>query len=53
MDQLDFVILSALEIDTDFNVSPAPTVILRGAIGGHPDYDATPIPYTRSNLFVV
>ena len=32
VNELDFVILSALEIDTDFNVN-----VIRGAIGGHPD----------------
>lgn len=38
-DQLDFVILSALEIDTDFNVNvlTGSDGVIRGAIGGHPD----------------
>jgi citrate lyase subunit alpha/citrate CoA-transferase len=37
--QLDVVILSALEIDTDFNVNvlTGSDGIIRGAIGGHPD----------------
>ena len=37
--QLDFVILSALEIDTDFNVNvlTGSDGVIRGAIGGHPD----------------
>lgn len=39
VDQLDFVILSALEIDTDFhvNVLTGSDGVIRGAIGGHPD----------------
>ena len=39
MDQLDFVILSALEIDTSFNVNvlTGSDGVIRGAIGGHPD----------------
>ena len=39
MDQLDFVILAALEIDTDFsvNVLTGSDGVIRGAIGGHPD----------------
>lgn len=38
-EQLDFVILSALEIDTDFNVNvlTGSDGVIRGAIGGHPD----------------
>jgi len=38
-DQLDFVVLSALEIDTDFNVNvlTGSDGVIRGAIGGHPD----------------
>jgi len=38
-DQLDFVILSALEIDTDFNINvlTGSDGVIRGAIGGHPD----------------
>ena len=37
--QLDVVILSALEIDTDFNVNVllGSDGVIRGAIGGHPD----------------
>lgn len=37
--QLDVVILSALEVDTDFNVNvlTGSDGIIRGAIGGHPD----------------
>lgn len=37
--QLDIVILSALEIDTDFNVNvlTGSDGVIRGAIGGHPD----------------
>ena len=36
---LDFVVLSALEIDTDFNVNvlTGSDGVIRGAIGGHPD----------------
>ena len=39
VNQLDFVILSALEIDTDFNVNvlTGSDGVIRGAIGGHPD----------------
>ena len=39
VDQLDFLILSALEIDTDFNVNvlTGSDGVIRGAIGGHPD----------------
>jgi citrate lyase subunit alpha/citrate CoA-transferase len=39
VNQLDIVILSALEIDTDFNVNvlTGSDGIIRGAIGGHPD----------------
>ena len=39
VNQLDFVILSALELDTDFNVNvlTGSDGIIRGAIGGHPD----------------
>jgi len=39
VDQLDFVILSALEIDTDFNINvlTGSDGVIRGAIGGHPD----------------
>lgn len=39
VDQLDFVILSALEIDTGFNVNvlTGSDGVIRGAIGGHPD----------------
>lgn len=39
VNQLDFVILSALEIDTNFNVNvlTGSDGVIRGAIGGHPD----------------
>lgn len=39
VNQLDFVVLSALEIDMDFNVNvlTGSDGIIRGAIGGHPD----------------
>lgn len=39
VNQLDFVILSALEIDTDFNVNvmTGSDGVIRGAVGGHPD----------------
>ena len=39
VDQLDFVILSALEIDTDFNINviTGSDGVIRGAVGGHPD----------------
>ena len=39
VDQLDFVVLSALEIDTDCNVNvlTGSDGVIRGAIGGHPD----------------
>lgn len=39
VNKLDFVILAALEIDTDFNVNvvAGSTGVLRGAPGGHPD----------------
>lgn len=39
VDQLDFVVLSALEIDTNFNVNvlTGSDGVIRGAIGGHPD----------------
>lgn len=39
VNQLDVVVLSALEIDTDFNVNvlTGSDGIIRGAIGGHPD----------------
>lgn len=39
VNELDFVVLSALEIDTDFNVNvlTGSDGIIRGAIGGHPD----------------
>ena len=39
VNQLDFVILSALEVDTDFNVNvlTGSDGVIRGAIGGHPD----------------
>ena len=39
VNQLDFVVLSALEIDTQFNVNvlTGSDGVIRGAIGGHPD----------------
>ena len=39
VNQLDFCILSALEIDTDFNINvmTGSDGVIRGAIGGHPD----------------
>ncbi len=39
VDQLDIVILSAMEIDVDFNVNvlTGSDGVIRGAIGGHPD----------------
>lgn len=39
VNQLDFVILSALEVDTDFNVNvmTGSDGVIRGAVGGHPD----------------
>ncbi len=39
VNQLDVVVLSALEIDTDFNVNVLTGAdgVIRGAIGGHPD----------------
>ena len=39
VNQLDFVILSALEVDTDFNINvlTGSDGVIRGAIGGHPD----------------
>ncbi len=39
VNQLDVVVLSALEVDTDFNVNvlTGSDGIIRGAIGGHPD----------------
>lgn len=39
VDQLDMVVLSALEIDTEFNVNvlTGSDGVIRGAIGGHPD----------------
>lgn len=39
VDQLDMVVLSALEIDTNFNVNvlTGSDGIIRGAVGGHPD----------------
>ena len=39
VNKLDFVVLSALEIDTDFNVNviTGSDGVLRGAPGGHPD----------------
>ncbi|MDR3075873.1 MAG: citrate lyase subunit alpha [Synergistaceae bacterium] len=42
VNKLDFVILAALEIDTDFNVNvvTGSDGVLRGAPGGHPDASA-------------
>lgn len=39
VDQLDMVVLSALEIDIDFNVNvlTGSEGVIRGAVGGHPD----------------
>ncbi len=39
VNQLDVVVLSALEVDTDFNVNviTGSDGIIRGAVGGHPD----------------
>jgi citrate lyase subunit alpha/citrate CoA-transferase len=39
VNQLDFVVLSALEVDTNFsiNVLTGSDGVIRGAIGGHPD----------------
>ena len=39
VNELDFVVLSALEIDTDFNINvlTGSDGVIRGAIGGHPD----------------
>ncbi len=39
VNQLDFVVLSALEIDVDFNVNvlTGSDGVIRGAVGGHPD----------------
>ncbi len=39
VNELDFVVLSALEIDVDFNVNvlTGSDGVIRGAIGGHPD----------------
>lgn len=39
VDQLDFVVLSALEVDTEFNVNvlTGSDGVIRGAIGGHSD----------------
>ena len=39
VDSVDMVVLSALEIDTDFNVNvlTGSDGVIRGAIGGHPD----------------
>lgn len=39
VNQLDFVVLSAMEVDTDFNVNvlTGSNGVIRGAIGGHPD----------------
>lgn len=39
VNQLDFVVLSALEVDTDFNINvlTGSDGVIRGAVGGHPD----------------
>lgn len=39
VNELDFVVLSALEVDVDFNVNvlTGSDGVIRGAIGGHPD----------------
>ena len=39
VNQLDVVVLSALEVDTDFNVNvlTGSDGVIRGAVGGHPD----------------
>lgn len=39
VNQLDFVVLSALEIDVDFNINvlTGSDGVIRGAVGGHPD----------------
>ena len=39
VNKLDFVVLAALEVDTDFNVNvlTGSDGVIRGAIGGHPD----------------
>lgn len=39
VNQLDFVVLSALEIDTDYNINvlTGSDGVIRGAVGGHPD----------------
>ena len=58
VNQLDFVVLSALEIDTHFNVNvlTGSNGIIRGAIGGHPDTAAgaavaiVVLPLTRGRI---
>lgn len=60
VDQLDICILSALEIDTDFNVNvmTGSNGILRGAIGGHQDASTAKMtiisaPLTRGRIATV
>ncbi|WP_326975556.1 citrate lyase subunit alpha [Caproicibacter sp. BJN0012] len=58
VNQLDIVVLSALEIDCDFNVNvlTGSNGVIRGAIGGHPDtaYGASVsiivVPLTRGRI---
>ena len=58
VNQLDFVVLSALEIDVDFNVNvlTGSDGVIRGAIGGHPDTSAgaavaiVVLPLTRGRI---
>ncbi|MFP3153972.1 citrate lyase subunit alpha [Lachnospiraceae bacterium ZAX-1] len=58
VNQLDFVVLSALEVDTDFNVNvlTGNDGVIRGAIGGHPDTAAgaavaiVVLPLTRGRI---
>ena len=58
VNQLDFVVLSALEIDVDFNVNvlTGSDGVIRGAIGGHPDTAAgaavsiVVLPLTRGRI---
>ena len=58
VNQLDFVVLSALEIDTGFNVNvlTGSNGVIRGAIGGHPDtadgasVSVVVVPLTRGRI---
>lgn len=58
VNQLDFVVLSALEVDTEFNVNvlTGSDGVIRGAIGGHPDTAAgaavsiVVVPLTRGRI---